>query len=251
MPSHSAIKVKPVVPSQRRSLTSSAKIVGASSPSGMAVVIIRSAIPEPLPKCLSPVTAYERPTIVRTSSVGVAVALVRPISPPLPGSDVIVPHCSPAAALAKTARRCASHAGWVGSGLSSQNATTDGCIADTRPTAGSAAASRRSSSQTVRADEAVSRQRPPMFSGTTALRNPASRNASKSTRSRCRRAWRSLRSSFQVSAIDCMSSRSEPTVGVIGNRCRTPPSCTRCSAVDELLDGSRVGEAVGAEQVVA
>jgi len=38
-----------------------------------------------------------------SSSIGVAVERVRLMSPPLPGSDVIVPHCSPAAAPANTA----------------------------------------------------------------------------------------------------------------------------------------------------
>ena len=107
-----------------------------------------------------------------SSSVGVAVALVRPMSPPLPGSDVIVPHCSPAAALANTSCRCSSHGGWRGSGLNSQNAMTDGCIADTRATDGSAVASRRSTSHTGRADDGVSRHRPPAASGTTALQKP-------------------------------------------------------------------------------
>jgi hypothetical protein len=57
-PSHSAIMAKPAVPSHGRSRTSNANNVGASSPSGTALVIIRSAMPEPLPKCLSPLTAY-------------------------------------------------------------------------------------------------------------------------------------------------------------------------------------------------
>ena len=65
------------------------------------------------------------------------------MSPPLPGSDVIVPHWSPAIALAKTAARCCSHAGWSASGLHSQNAMTAGCIADTSATDGSPAASVR------------------------------------------------------------------------------------------------------------
>ena len=56
MPSHSPVSVMPAVPSQGRSRTSSTKIVGSASPSGSAVVIIRSVMPEPLPKCLSPVT---------------------------------------------------------------------------------------------------------------------------------------------------------------------------------------------------
>ena len=136
------------------------------------------------------------------SLVGVAFARVRPMSPPLPGSDVIVPHCSPSAALSNTACRCASHAGCDESGLSSQNETTDGCIADTSATDGSADAINRSNSQTIRADVAVSRQNPPRLAGTTARSNPTSRNTSKSACSRCRRSWRSTRCNFHTSAID-------------------------------------------------
>ena len=65
------------------------------------------------------------------------------MSPPLPGSDVIVPHCSPAAALAKTACRCSSQSGCDGSDVESQNPSTVGCIVDTRATDGSADARRR------------------------------------------------------------------------------------------------------------
>ena len=87
------------------------------------------------------------------------------MSPPLPGSEVMVPHCSPATALANTACRCSSQAGWVGSGVNSQNATTAGCMAETSATAGSAEPSILSSSQIVRADDAAPRQSPPDSSG--------------------------------------------------------------------------------------
>ena len=97
----------------------------------------------PLPKCLSPVTPYVAPGRLEAAVRGVATARVRAMSPPLPGSDVIVPHCSPAIAPANTARRCSSQAGCDGSGLANQNAITDGCIDDTRATDGSAPASRR------------------------------------------------------------------------------------------------------------
>ena len=119
-PSHSASNVIPAVPSHGRPRTSSANIAGSSSPSGIAVVTIRSAMPEPLPKCLSPETAYGRPSMKPVSPVGLAVAFVRPMSPPLPGSEVIVPHWSPASAVSKTARRWASQSGCDGSGLSNQ-----------------------------------------------------------------------------------------------------------------------------------
>ena len=77
------------------------------------------------------------------SAAGLPTALVRAMSPPLPGSDVMVPHCSPAAALAKTARRCSSHAGWAASGLASQKFRTEGCMLDTSATEGSPPASER------------------------------------------------------------------------------------------------------------
>ena len=143
MPSHSAVKLRPALPSHGRPPTSSTKTVGSDSPSGIAVVIIRSVIPNPLPKCLSPVTAYDRPARNGCASVGVAIDRVRAMSPPLPGSDVIVPHCSPAAALAKTACRCSSQSGCDGSDVESQNPITVGCIVDTRATDGSADARRR------------------------------------------------------------------------------------------------------------
>ena len=126
IPSHSAMSASPALPSHGRSRTSSTKIVGSASPSGTAVVIIRSVTPKPLPKCLSPVTAYESPARNASASSGAATARVRLMSPPLPGSEVIVPHWSPATALANTARRCSSHAGWDGSGLASQNPMTGG-----------------------------------------------------------------------------------------------------------------------------
>ena len=169
-PSHSAVIVIADVPGGVHSLVSSTNIVGSSSPLGRAVVIIRSATPDPLPKCLSPLTKHVRPTMNGSPSAGVAVDRVRLMSPPLPGSDVIVPHCSPAAALSKTACRCSSHSGCEASGFSNQNATTAGCIADTRATEGSAEPSNRSVSHTRRADDAAPRQRPPASSGTTLSR---------------------------------------------------------------------------------
>ena len=56
IPSHSAVSCRPAEPSHGRSRTSSMKRVGASSPSGTAVVIMNAVTPEPLPKCLSPLT---------------------------------------------------------------------------------------------------------------------------------------------------------------------------------------------------
>ena len=56
MPSHSAVSCSPAVPSHGRSRASMTNSVGLSSPAGTAVVIMNDVIPEPLPKCLSPLT---------------------------------------------------------------------------------------------------------------------------------------------------------------------------------------------------
>ena len=56
IPSHSAVSRSPAVPSHGRSRTSRANSAGASSPSATAVVIMNDVTPEPLPKCLSPLT---------------------------------------------------------------------------------------------------------------------------------------------------------------------------------------------------
>ena len=55
-PSHSATRWRPADPSNGRSRKSRTKTVGASSPLGTAVVIMNDVTPEPLPKCLSPLT---------------------------------------------------------------------------------------------------------------------------------------------------------------------------------------------------
>jgi len=95
--------------------------VGLSSPSTTAVVIIRSAIPEPLPKCLAPDTRWGLPSRNGSrSGSGTATAFVLAMSPPLPGSEVMVPHWRPSAAAAKTAERWACQTGSVGSGEASQ-----------------------------------------------------------------------------------------------------------------------------------
>ena len=217
------------------SLVSSTNIRGSSSPSGRAVVTIRCAMPEPLPKCLSPVSSYVRPTRNGSPSTADAVDLVRLMSPPLPGSDVMVPHCSPAAALANTARRCSSQAGCAPSGLSSQNDTTDGCIADTRATAGSAEPSSRNVSQIGRADTAASRHNPPSSSGTTPSRKPASRSASKSRCSRWRRVWRSARCDFHSAAIGRHSSGSvTPSAGI--GPTYLSPDCAKSSRDERKLE---------------
>ena len=55
MPSHSAISSTWSEVSHGRPAMSSTKTDGVSSPSATAVVIMRSQMPEPLPKCLAPV----------------------------------------------------------------------------------------------------------------------------------------------------------------------------------------------------
>ena len=109
--------------------------------------------------------------------MGEAVARVRLMSPPLPGSDVMVPHCSPAAALANTAWRCSSQSGCDGSGDASQNATTAGCMHDTSATDGSADASPRYISHMARADDSALSHSPPASRGAGSFNNPASREA--------------------------------------------------------------------------
>jgi hypothetical protein len=74
-----------------------------SSPSGRAVVTIHVVTPRPLPKCFEPVISQPSPS--RTAAVR-----DRVMSPPLPGSEVIVPHQSPAAARPVTSSTCARHA---------------------------------------------------------------------------------------------------------------------------------------------
>jgi hypothetical protein len=76
------------------------------------------AIPEPLPKCFWPLSRYARgsggsggvPGVA--PAAGLATALVWATSPPLPGSDVIVPHHAPSRAARPMRSRCASQAVW-------------------------------------------------------------------------------------------------------------------------------------------
>ena len=115
------------------------------------------------------------------------------MSPPLPGSDVIVPHWAPFAAVAKTAVRCSVHSARVVSGRASQNPRTAGCIDATNATDESAPARPRRSSQIGLVDSGTLRQSPPSSSGTPARRKPAWASCSKSAGSRLRRACRSAR----------------------------------------------------------
>ena len=85
IPSHSTVILHPVDPSQGSSLCCRKKSSGSSEPSTFAVVIMKSACPDPDPKCLSPV-------IRKWSFSGVAIDRVFKISPPEPGSEVTVPH---------------------------------------------------------------------------------------------------------------------------------------------------------------
>lgn len=87
------------------------------------------------------------------------------MSPPLPGSDVRVPHCAPPAAVAKTAARCTSQATSPGASFANQNDNTAGCIAETSAGDGSAAASTRSASAIGRTEDCRSRQVPPAATG--------------------------------------------------------------------------------------
>jgi hypothetical protein len=92
-PSQGATIVMPRDPSQGTSRTSSRNQSGFGSPSGRAVVTMNEVMPDPLPKCLRPDTRQP------PSGAGSAVAAVRATSPPLPGSEVIVPNQHPSAAI--------------------------------------------------------------------------------------------------------------------------------------------------------
>ena len=184
-------------PSHGRSRTSSTKMVGASSPAGTAVVIMNDVTPEPLPKCLSPRDAVARAGdgAVAASS-GSASDLVRAMSPPLPGSDVIVPHCSPVGgAWRRRPRAARSTPSRLGSGWASQKASTAGCIdGDERHRrvgrAPASAAPRRSAASSRRR----SATGPPPSSGTATSRKPGVVEPVEVVRRRgARRAWRSAR----------------------------------------------------------
>jgi len=75
----------PRVPSHGTSRTSRKNQSG-SSPGGRAEVIMNEVTPDPLPKCFLPVRR-QAPSGARS-----AAATVRATSPPLPGSEVIVPN---------------------------------------------------------------------------------------------------------------------------------------------------------------
>ena len=130
------------VPSHGRSRTSSTKIVGSSSPSGdgrrdHAVGDARAAA-----EVLVAGDAVRRPGEERLSpSMGVGHRPGPAMSPPLPGSEVIVPHCSPASGAGEHGLAAAPpSAAGPASGLASQKPMTAGCIADTSATDGSAPA---------------------------------------------------------------------------------------------------------------
>ena len=172
-------------------------------------------MPNPLPKCLSPVEdvalAGDRAPApapgsarrLRTHDVAAA-----------PGSEVIVPHWRPSAADANAARRCSCHAPSSSPSLASQIAQHRGMHREhaARPThpRRRGAATRRTS---ARVDAATDSHRPPCSTGTAARRKPdVGRSASKSSRSRCRRAWRSARSPCQRVASASMPTLSSAKV---------------------------------------
>ena len=90
-------------------------------------------MPVPLPKCFWPVRRQPSPSRRAT-------AFERLTSPPLPGSDVIVPHQAPLSTVSNTSARCFVQAAVSGSGTSGmakKKASTAGCIELTRATEGS------------------------------------------------------------------------------------------------------------------
>jgi hypothetical protein len=115
-------------------------------------------MPDPLPKCFCP----ERSQV--PSSPGLAVALVLATSPPLPGSEVIVPNHAPLLARAVTDARCWSQAAPYGSGafsVASQYDSTAGCIEHTSATEGSPRARVRRISAIGRVERLTVSNRPP------------------------------------------------------------------------------------------
>jgi hypothetical protein len=158
-----------------------------SSSAGRAEVSMNELIPEPLPKCFLP--EIRQPP----SSPAFAAAVVRATSPPLPGSEVIVPNHDPSLAIWDTYARCSSHASRCSGGAcgdACQNDSTAGCIEATSATEASPRARTFSTSPTVRVDAATLSNSPPSELGTPVSRNPAaasSSNSSGTSRSRrCR-----------------------------------------------------------------
>ena len=179
MPSHSAISRSPAVPSHGRSRTSRTKSVGCvlavgdrgrdherrDARAAAEVLVAADAVGG----------AGQRHR--RTDPSGVACALVRRMSPPLPGSEVIVPHCAPSAAVAKTA--CAVRSTPVGTRPAGPARSRGPPGASTRPgrPTGSAAASVRSVSQIGRVVSATLRQSPPVSSGTATMQEAGLRQS--------------------------------------------------------------------------
>ena len=78
-------------------LLSMKKLSISDSPSGIAVVILKEVIPDPLPKCFSPLKRYSP-----SRTVSLAAAIVLPVSPALPPSGTTVPHWQPSTAVWNT-----------------------------------------------------------------------------------------------------------------------------------------------------
>ena len=202
-------------------------------------------IPEPLPKCFWPETRYSPSDEPRR-----AMAFVLAVSPPLPGSDMMVPHQCPSHAVWNTHRRCCSQTSAYGAGASravsqSPERMTAGCIEATNATDGSPCASVRSISQIGLVECWTSRHMPPWSVGTTHSRYPASQSSSKSAWTSSRRRCRSPRSSANRSAMGfSLSSTSHGSA----------PACAfaRCNAaLPETIDCYAPPSAVGPQGTLA
>ena len=133
------------------------------------------------------------------------------MSPPLPGSDVIVPHWGRRRRWRRSRRTAPSMPACSGAGRASQNPITDGCIEATSATDGSAAASVRSRAQIGPVVSATLRHSPPRASGTATSRKPAPASRAKSSGSRPRLACRAGRSARHSPARSSTSRSAPPT----------------------------------------
>ena len=129
-PSHARSSRRPVLPSQGASRTSMNSVGGSSWPGTRAVVVMKLTMPEPEPKCFSPLSSQRGPGMgavvsgAAAAGTGSATVRVRRMSPPLPGSEVSVPHQWPASTVANTAAHCACHAA-ASAGASAVASTAD------------------------------------------------------------------------------------------------------------------------------
>src|SRR5579859_2426452 len=99
-PSQAAVNRKPSDPSHAAFRTSRINVSTSDSPTGSAEVIMYEVMPLPDPKCLRPLNRHP------PAPSGRAIASDLLVSPPVPGSETIVPHQPPSRAAANPQLRC-------------------------------------------------------------------------------------------------------------------------------------------------